>query len=74
MDFKRRHQHVAVLVAPRSLLIMRAEARYEWTHGIARRSRDTVAGQSLMRGRRLSVTFRNVMVNRAVTEIGLEWN
>nr|MCU0491978.1 alpha-ketoglutarate-dependent dioxygenase AlkB [Chloroflexaceae bacterium] len=58
MDVKQKGQSVPVLLEPRSLLVLRGEARYDWTHGIARRQHDTVNGEILPRGRRLSVTFR----------------
>jgi alkylated DNA repair dioxygenase AlkB len=60
MDF--RHvaggEREALLLASRSLLILSDEARYEWEHGIARRKTDRWNGRVLVRGRRLSVTFR----------------
>lgn len=47
-----------LLLEPRSLLVLCDEARYEWQHGIASRKRDIWHGISVLRGRRLSVTFR----------------
>lgn len=59
-----------VWLPPRSVLVLAGEARYEWTHGIAPRTRDRVevedAGRSgsgsgwqwQERGVRVSVTFR----------------
>ncbi len=44
---------------PRSLVIMRDEARDKWLHGITGRKSDRVGGLVLPRGRRLSVTFRS---------------
>jgi alkylated DNA repair dioxygenase AlkB len=60
MDFR----HVAtgrrerLLLLPRSLLVLSNEARYDWEHGIAPRKRDAWHGMPVVRGRRLSVTFR----------------
>jgi alkylated DNA repair dioxygenase AlkB len=48
----------AILLEPRSLLILSDEARYDWQHGIARRKTDRWQGTTIRRGRRLSVTFR----------------
>lgn len=44
----------------RSLLLLRGEARYAWSHGIAARKSDVVDGRLVLRRRRLSVTFRQV--------------
>jgi alkylated DNA repair dioxygenase AlkB len=62
MDLKRNDKHVPILLDARSLLVLRGEARYHWTHGIAKRQHDTVDWQVIPRERRLSVTFRNVIV------------
>ncbi|MCL3883919.1 alpha-ketoglutarate-dependent dioxygenase AlkB [Marivita sp. GX14005] len=45
---------------PRSLLVMCGAARHDWTHGIAARKNDTVAGRKHPRARRLSLTFRTI--------------
>jgi alkylated DNA repair dioxygenase AlkB len=63
MDLKQKEQHVAIVLEPRSLLVLRGEARYQWTHGIAKRQQDNVNGTVIARERRLSVTFRNVMAD-----------
>jgi alkylated DNA repair dioxygenase AlkB len=49
----------SLLLAPRSLLVLSDAARYKWQHGIARRKRDRWQGRLIIRGRRLSVTFRH---------------
>jgi 2OG-Fe(II) oxygenase superfamily len=60
MDFR----HVAtgrreqLLLLPRSVLVLSDEARYNWEHGIAPRQRDAWHGMPVVRGRRLSITFR----------------
>lgn len=48
-----------LLLEPRSLLILSGEARYEWFHGIPARKED----HGIQRQRRISVTFRNVILN-----------
>jgi alkylated DNA repair dioxygenase AlkB len=53
---------VELLLEPGSLLVMRGEARYERRHGIAARKSDTYAGRRLVRARRVSLTFRTVLV------------
>jgi alkylated DNA repair dioxygenase AlkB len=50
------------LLEPRSLLVMEKESRYQWKHGIAARKSDIVEGKSLPRGRRISLTFRKVII------------
>lgn len=60
MDFR----HVAtgrtgaLLLEPRSLLVLSDEARFDWEYGIAARKRDVWQGVRRDRGRRVSVTFR----------------
>lgn len=43
---------------PRSLLILKDDARYKWKHGIAARKSDN----GVRRGRRISLTFRKVIL------------
>jgi len=45
-----------------SLLVLAGEARYKWRHGIRGRKTDSVGEQVLARGRRVSLTFRTVIV------------
>lgn len=47
---------------PRSLLVLSGEARTEWTHAIAGRKSDVVDGVRVARARRVSVTFRTVIL------------
>jgi len=47
---------------PRSLLIMTDEARLKWRHAIPARKSDMVNNQRLPRGRRVSLTFRKVLL------------
>lgn len=44
----------------RSLVVMRGEAHTKWKHGIPSRKSDVVDGTKLVRGRRVSLTFRYV--------------
>ena len=62
MDFKRQERHIPVLLEPCGLVVLRQQARYEWTHGIAKRRSDTYNGQRIERGRRISITFRTVVL------------
>ena len=62
MDFRHIEdsRRESLLLEPRSLLVLRDEARYDWQHGIARRKNDRWQGVRLPRSRRLSVTFRSL--------------
>jgi alkylated DNA repair dioxygenase AlkB len=51
------------LLAPCSLLIMEKEARYNWKHGIMPRKSDSFEGKTIQRGRRISLTFRKVVLH-----------
>ncbi len=65
MDFvgpdSRRYSHT---LQRRSLLLLTGSARAEWRHGIAKRKndKDPVSGQVLPRRRRVSITFRTVLL------------
>ncbi len=66
MVFKslRSEEQVRLFVEPRSLVVMSGEARYHWKHGIPGRKTDVHAGKTVERGRRVSLTFRTVIVQR----------
>lgn len=51
-----------LLLEPRSLLILSDDARYRWKHGIATRKSDRWNGSTLPRTRRVSLTFRTVIL------------
>ncbi len=51
-----------LVLEPNSLLIMRDEARYNWKHGISARKKDMIDGVIYHRTRRVSVTFRKVIL------------
>lgn len=53
---------VHLLLEPCSLLIFQEEARYKWKHGISPRKKDIYQGQTILRDRRISLTFRNVIL------------
>ncbi|KAL5487536.1 hypothetical protein ACEPAI_5644 [Sanghuangporus weigelae] len=60
----RARESYSVYLPERSVFILTGEARYKWTHGIARRSEDLVESldgelvRLIPRGERLSITFR----------------
>ena len=47
---------------PRSLLVLKDKSRLDWTHGIAPRKSDMINGLRTLRARRLSLTFRKVII------------
>jgi hypothetical protein len=55
-------EKVPVFLARRSLVLLSGEARYEWRHGIPARKNDVCDGNTIPRDRRLSLTFRNVLL------------
>ncbi len=66
MEFRRgAAQRAALLLPPRSLLVMAVEARYGWCHYIPHRRSDVVAGARTPRApRRVSFTFRQARARR----------
>lgn len=56
--------HIPRLLEAGSLVVMRDEARYHWKHGIAKRKYDLYDGQKIERGRRVSLTFRKVILEQ----------
>ena len=65
MDFTNKRdktKKIPVWLAPRSIIVLKDEARYEWLHGIAPRKSDQWEGQTYERQRRVSLTFRKVIL------------
>lgn len=65
MDFinLKTKEKLEVMLEPRSLVIISGEARHNWTHGIAARKTDNFNGNKYERQLRISMTFRNVILN-----------
>lgn len=60
---KRRSEKYAVYLEPRSLVVLKGAARYDWTHGINPNKSDTIPAQGRVpRKRRVSLTFRKVIL------------
>jgi alkylated DNA repair dioxygenase AlkB len=53
---------VPVLLEAGSAAVLTGDARYEWMHSIPARKSDTFAGRTYQRSRRLSLTFRKVIL------------
>ncbi|MFN5589620.1 MAG: alpha-ketoglutarate-dependent dioxygenase AlkB [Holosporales bacterium] len=68
MDFTHSQtaQKASLFLPSRSLLLLQGDARYHWQHGIAKRKNDVVDGIKIQRGRRVSLTFRNIRVGLIV--------
>lgn len=49
-----------VLLEPRSALVLTGEARWQWKHGIPGRLIDRWGAHEIVRGRRVSLTFRAI--------------
>lgn len=64
MDFihKQNQQKISILLEPRSLVVLKGDARFLWQHGIASRKTDYYNGTKFIRERRVSMTFRNVII------------
>lgn len=55
-------QKIPALLEPRSLVVLSGDARYHWRHAIPHRKTDQHNGSTFQRGRRLSLTFRKVIL------------
>lgn len=55
-------EKATLLLEPRASLVLSGDARYKWTHAIAARRTDIIAGQKIVRQRRVSITFRKVII------------
>jgi len=56
-------QKQSVFLARRSLVVLQQESRYSWKHSIPKRKSDKQNGQKLARQRRVSLTFRSVIIS-----------
>jgi alkylated DNA repair dioxygenase AlkB len=53
-----------MMLAPRSLLVLTDEARYDWMHSIPARHEDLFQDELITRTRRVSLTFRTVIIGK----------
>lgn len=53
----------SLLLMPRSAVVLKGSARYQWAHGIPARKSDLVNGKRVKRSRRISLTFRKVIID-----------
>lgn len=57
------HEKKSIVLEDRSLVVLSGPARYEWQHAIPARKSDIINGIKTDRVRRVSLTFRNVILN-----------
>ena len=68
MEFLRQgHAREEVLLEPGSAVVFSGDARHEWQHAIPARTSDDWRGQRLRRSRRVSLTFRKMLLMEAHT-------
>ena len=60
MDFSLDEDYLSVKLEPRSLVVLKHDARYKWRHEIPMRRVDEINGKQFARSRRVSLTFRTV--------------
>ena len=65
MDFTNKDEtkKISIWLEPRSIVVLKNEARYKWLHGIAARKSDKLDGYKHDRRRRVSLTFRKVIID-----------
>jgi alkylated DNA repair dioxygenase AlkB len=70
MEFtnKETREKIDVLLEPKSLVVLKDDARYLWTHGISGKKADKFKGIKYERKTRISLTFRNVTLNSCETK------
>ncbi|MET3598648.1 alpha-ketoglutarate-dependent dioxygenase AlkB [Martelella mangrovi] len=63
MIFRQQHgnERCSLILEPRSALVLRGPARYDWSHEIPARKSDLIGGARIARERRISLTFRKVI-------------
>ena len=54
---------IPVLLEPCSLVVLKKDARYNWMHGIKAVKTDNFYGEKIIRRRRISLTFRKVIIS-----------
>lgn len=60
MRFRLGSEKKELYVEPNTIYIMSGDARYKWTHEMPSNFNDVIDGKKIKRGRRISITFRNV--------------
>jgi len=55
-------EKIPILLEPCSLVVLSSDARYRWQHAISQRKTDKYNGKIIPRSRRISLTFRKVIL------------
>ena len=68
MNFKDKEnislEKIEIFIPNRSILIMTNDARYKYSHGISYRKTDNMNGKINLRGKRISITLRKVLLEK----------
>jgi len=59
---KKTKEKIPVLLPPKSAVVLKGKSRYDWMHGIPARKSDKIKGIKNMRTRRVSLTFRKIIL------------
>ncbi|MCH8978311.1 MAG: alpha-ketoglutarate-dependent dioxygenase AlkB [Armatimonadetes bacterium] len=62
MEFANETEKLPIVLEQRSLTVLKGDARYNWTHAIAKRKKDVIERCTVRRARRVSLTFRLVVM------------
>lgn len=55
-------EKIPIVLRKRSLVVLKGESRYNWKHSIPARRSDKINGKTVKRQRRISLTFRRVIL------------
>lgn len=61
-------KRIPILLPPKSAVILKGKSRYEWMHGIPARKSDIINGFKKNRKRRISLTYRRVILDDKIIE------
>lgn len=59
---RRTNKRIPLLLEPRSIVVLKGASRYDWMHGIPHRKTDTFKEVKYPRTRRISLTYRKVIL------------
>ena len=67
MNFTNKYtkEKIPFILPPKSAIILKGESRYEWLHGIPARKSDIIDGFKQNRKRRISLTYRRVILDES---------
>ncbi len=59
-------ERIPIVLPPKSAVILKGISRYDWMHGIPSRKTDIIGGVKKNRSRRISLTYRTVILKQPV--------